>query len=64
MEDRGEGGMERRGRSTYLYTGRVAQNAVLGSNMVSFIFSQEAHSNLPIRISAYIIIIFLKFQIP
>lgn len=26
--------------------------------------SQEAHSNLRIRISAYIIIIFLKFQIP
>jgi len=40
----GWGGMERRGRSTYLYTGRVAQNAVLGSNTVSFIFSQEAHS--------------------
>ena len=59
----GWGGMERRGRSTYLYTGRVAQNAVLGSNTVSFIFSQEAHRNLPIRISVHIIIIFTKFQI-
>jgi len=38
--------------------GRVAQNAVLGSNAVSFISSQEAHSYFPIRVSINIIIIF------
>ena len=52
MEDRGREGWTE-GRRTYLYTGRVAQNAVLGSNAVSFIFSQEAHSNFPIGVSPY-----------
>jgi len=36
-----DGGRERtEGRMTYLYTGRVAQNAVLASNALSFIFHQ------------------------
>ena len=44
---------------TYLYTGRVAQNAVLASNALSFIFSPRAHSNFPIWVSVYIIIIII-----
>ena len=48
------------GRMTYLYTGRVAQNAVLASNALSFIFSRGAHSNFRIGVSVYNIIIFRR----
>ena len=54
---RGRDGTE--GRMTYLYTGRVAQNAVLASNALSFIFSKE-----PTAISGlgFLFIILLFFE--
>lgn len=67
MEDGGEGRMERRdGGLTCRRASAVAQNAVLGSNTVSFTYiSREAHSNCPIWISAFIImiILFYRFEI-
>ena len=46
-----------------MYTGEWHRTRCIGSNAVSFIFSQEAHTDFPIRVSRLFILIILLLMI-